>query len=89
MWNLLDDLRNWYLKMLNDGYDDTNALSYVNDKERIIIPFEYVAEIVNGVFGTQDILEDTRNELENTRIFNELLIEKMNALKMELEKDND
>ncbi len=85
MWNFLDDLKNWYLDKVDGLYQDKHALYYVNEKLGIKIPYGFVEEIVNGIFGTQDILDDTRNELNNMRIFNELLIEKLQRLEGKVE----
>lgn len=81
MWNFLDDLKKWYEDRLNDyGVEDKYAIWYVNAEYEVRIPFEFVGDIVRGVFGTQDVLDDTRNELDKMRIFNDLLIEKIQLL---------
>lgn len=81
MWNFLDDLREWYLKILNSYEEDKYSLSYTNDNfGGIKIPFEFVEDIVSGVFGNQEALEELSEELANMKLFNKLLIEKLERL---------
>ena len=77
MYNFLEDLKEWYLKVKDEVYDKWETF-FVDEKKGVKIPFVFVEDICDAIFGNKEYCEQLENELSRLQLFNDLLIEKLN-----------
>ena len=78
MYNFLDTLKEWYLKVKDEVYDKWGTF-FVDENKGIKIPFVFVEDICNAIFGEKEYCEQLEKELSRLQLFNELLIEKVES----------
>lgn len=76
MDNFLEELKRWYLMIKDDGYDRYETF-YVDEAKGVKIPFKYVGDICDEIFGNKEYNEYLGKEITKLQIFNDLLIEKL------------
>ena len=76
MNNFLEELKSWYLEFKDDVYD-RYEIFYVDEVKGVKIPFAYVEDICDEIFGNREHNEMLAKEIDKLELFNELLIEKL------------
>ena len=76
MDNFLERLKEWYLDVKNEVYDRYGTF-YVDEHSGVKIPFAYVEDICDEIFGNKEYNEMLGKEINKLELFNELLIEKL------------
>lgn len=76
MYNFLEDLKEWYLKVKDEVYDKWETF-FVDEKKGVKIPFVFVEDICDAIFGNKEYNDELCKELNRLQLFNDLLIEKV------------
>lgn len=76
MDNFLERLKEWYLACKGEVYD-RYGIFYVDEANGVKIPFAYVEDICDKIFGTEEHIEMLSKEINKLELFNDLLIEKL------------
>ncbi len=86
MDNFLERLKEWYLTIKDEVFDRYDTF-YVDEGKGLKIPFVYVEDICDEIFGNKEYNEYLGKEINKLQLFNDLLIEKLERVQNGKETD--